>query len=164
MQDYWALIGTAADHVTQPCNQVDLPQHVPCQQGQGLQSLTSSPYSFIMVLLQRPHKATQEEMIKFHSDEYIKFLRSIRPDNMSEYNKQMQRCEWLLVWTCICTTLFYDGIFFHVFVLKGSIDKTIVPICFIYCFENDKTYVEKYSIEIWRNTCTNLWNKTLFKK
>jgi histone deacetylase 1/2 len=30
-------------------------------------------------------------MTKFHSDDYIKFLRSIRPDNMSEYNKQMQR-------------------------------------------------------------------------
>lgn len=40
---------------------------------------------------QRPHKATAEEMTKFHSDDYIKFLRSIRPDNMSEYNKQMQR-------------------------------------------------------------------------
>lgn len=32
-------------------------------------------------------------MTKFHSDEYIRFLRSIRPDNMSEYNKQMQRCK-----------------------------------------------------------------------
>ncbi|KAH8031122.1 hypothetical protein HPB51_012842 [Rhipicephalus microplus] len=40
---------------------------------------------------QRPHKATQEEMTKYHSDDYIRFLRSIRPDNMSEYNKQMQR-------------------------------------------------------------------------
>ena len=39
----------------------------------------------------RPHKATQEEMTKFHSDDYIRFLRSIRPDNMGEYNKQMQR-------------------------------------------------------------------------
>merc|ERR1711887_352259 len=39
----------------------------------------------------RPHKATQEEMTKFHSDDYIRFLRSIRPDNMAEYNKQMQR-------------------------------------------------------------------------
>lgn len=39
----------------------------------------------------RPHKATQEEMTKYHSDDYIRFLRSIRPDNMSEYNKQMQR-------------------------------------------------------------------------
>lgn len=32
-------------------------------------------------------------MTKFHSDDYIKFLRSIRPDNMSDYNKQMQRCK-----------------------------------------------------------------------
>ncbi|XP_041716714.1 histone deacetylase 2 isoform X2 [Coregonus clupeaformis] len=39
----------------------------------------------------RPHKATAEEMTKYHSDDYIKFLRSIRPDNMSEYSKQMQR-------------------------------------------------------------------------
>lgn len=42
---------------------------------------------------QRPHKATAEEMTKYHSDDYIKFLRSIRPDNMSEFSKQMQRCE-----------------------------------------------------------------------
>lgn len=33
-------------------------------------------------------------MTKFHSDDYIRFLRSIRPDNMSEYNKQMQRCKY----------------------------------------------------------------------
>lgn len=43
--------------------------------------------------LQRPHKANAEEMTKYHSDDYIKFLRSIRPDNMSEYSKQMQRCK-----------------------------------------------------------------------
>ena len=48
--------------------------------------------SCVLCCLQRPHKATQEEMTKFHSDDYIKFLRSIRPDNMSEFNKQMQRC------------------------------------------------------------------------
>lgn len=35
-------------------------------------------------------------MTKYHSDDYIKFLRSIRPDNMSEFSKQMQRCE------CLC--------------------------------------------------------------
>lgn len=44
-------------------------------------------------VLQRPHKASAEEMTKYHSDDYIKFLRSIRPDNMSEYSKQMQRCK-----------------------------------------------------------------------
>uniref|UniRef100_A0A3Q3VPV7 Histone deacetylase n=1 Tax=Mola mola TaxID=94237 RepID=A0A3Q3VPV7_MOLML len=42
----------------------------------------------------RPHKASGEEMTKYHSDDYIKFLRSIRPDNMSEYSKQMQRCKF----------------------------------------------------------------------
>uniref|UniRef100_A0A2K5ZI19 Histone deacetylase 1 n=1 Tax=Mandrillus leucophaeus TaxID=9568 RepID=A0A2K5ZI19_MANLE len=35
--------------------------------------------------------ANAEEMTKYHSDDYIKFLCSIRPDNMSEYSKQMQR-------------------------------------------------------------------------
>lgn len=39
----------------------------------------------------RPHKASFEEMTKYHSDDYIKFLRTIKPENTSEYNKQMQR-------------------------------------------------------------------------
>uniref|UniRef100_A0A2K6ESR9 Histone deacetylase 1 n=1 Tax=Propithecus coquereli TaxID=379532 RepID=A0A2K6ESR9_PROCO len=39
----------------------------------------------------RPYKANAEEMTKYHSDDYIKFLHSIHPDNMSEYSKQMQR-------------------------------------------------------------------------
>lgn len=47
----------------------------------------------IFFIFQRPHKATAEEMTKYHSDDYIKFLRSIRPDNMSEFSKQMQRCK-----------------------------------------------------------------------
>uniref|UniRef100_A0A3Q3KUI2 Histone deacetylase 2 n=1 Tax=Mastacembelus armatus TaxID=205130 RepID=A0A3Q3KUI2_9TELE len=37
----------------------------------------------------RPHKATAEEMTKYHSDDYIKFLRSIRPDNMSEFSNAL---------------------------------------------------------------------------
>lgn len=45
-----------------------------------------------LIIFQRPHKATADEMTKFHSDDYIRFLRSIRPDNMTDYNKQMQRC------------------------------------------------------------------------
>jgi len=47
----------------------------------------------------RPHKATQDEMTKFHSDDYIRFLRSIRPDNMSEYSKLLQRWAGLLLST-----------------------------------------------------------------
>ena len=34
---------------------------------------------------------SQDEMTKFHSDDYIRFLRSIRPDNMGEYSKLLQR-------------------------------------------------------------------------
>jgi histone deacetylase 1/2 len=30
-------------------------------------------------------------MTRFHSDDYINFLRVITPDNMSEYMKQLQR-------------------------------------------------------------------------
>lgn len=55
--------------------------------------LIDETYQFVLNL-QRPHKATADEMTKFHSDEYIRFLRSIRPDNMTEYNKQMQRCKY----------------------------------------------------------------------
>lgn len=74
---------------------------------------------FTCLHVQRPHKANGEEMTKYHSDDYIKFLRSIRPDNMSEYSKQMQRCKLMIcvpcsrcsnvrsekgasLWTCFC--------------------------------------------------------------
>uniref|UniRef100_A0A673L6W9 Histone deacetylase n=1 Tax=Sinocyclocheilus rhinocerous TaxID=307959 RepID=A0A673L6W9_9TELE len=52
----------------------------------------------------RPHKANAEEMTKYHSDDYIKFLFSIRPDNMSEYSKQMQRCK-LTIFFFLCLRL-----------------------------------------------------------
>ncbi|KAK3606315.1 hypothetical protein CHS0354_041947 [Potamilus streckersoni] len=39
----------------------------------------------------RPHKATHEEMTNFHSEDYIKFLRNITPENVNEYSKQMKR-------------------------------------------------------------------------
>lgn len=39
----------------------------------------------------RPHPAVHEEMTRYHSDDYIRFLRTIRPDNVNEYTKLMQR-------------------------------------------------------------------------
>jgi histone deacetylase 1/2 len=39
----------------------------------------------------RPAPASFEEMAKFHSEEYLAFLRAINPDNVSEYTKQMTR-------------------------------------------------------------------------
>ncbi|UJR37988.1 hypothetical protein I4U23_030670 [Adineta vaga] len=39
----------------------------------------------------RPHKAIADEMTRFHSDEYVKFIQNVRPDNIADFNKQMQR-------------------------------------------------------------------------
>ena len=32
-------------------------------------------------------------MTRYHCDDYIKFLKTIRPDNTAEHQKLMQRCE-----------------------------------------------------------------------
>ncbi|TKC40759.1 hypothetical protein EI555_019405 [Monodon monoceros] len=45
-----------------------------------------------------PRKANAEERTKYHTDDYIKFLCSICPDNMSEYSKQMQRFYVAISW------------------------------------------------------------------
>jgi histone deacetylase 1/2 len=39
----------------------------------------------------RPKLVTASSMTKFHSDDYINFLRTITPDNMSDYVRQRQR-------------------------------------------------------------------------
>ncbi|KAL6068514.1 Histone deacetylase [Balamuthia mandrillaris] len=39
----------------------------------------------------RPRKATKVEMTSFHSEDYVKFLRLITPDNMNDHAKQLQR-------------------------------------------------------------------------
>lgn len=41
----------------------------------------------------RPIRADHLEMTRYHSDDYIRFLRGITPENMSDYNKQMTRCK-----------------------------------------------------------------------
>ena len=30
-------------------------------------------------------------MTRFHSDEYVRFIQNVRPDNIMDFNKQMQR-------------------------------------------------------------------------
>ena len=39
----------------------------------------------------RPKLVSASQLTKFHSDDYINFLRMITPDNMSDYLRQMQR-------------------------------------------------------------------------
>jgi len=39
----------------------------------------------------RPRLCTAQAMTRFHSDDYIHFLRVITPDNMQDYTRQLQR-------------------------------------------------------------------------
>jgi histone deacetylase 1/2 len=39
----------------------------------------------------RPHPTTDQEMTRFHSDDYVDFLKRITPDNMHEYTRQLQK-------------------------------------------------------------------------
>ena len=42
-------------------------------------------------------------MTRYHCDDYIKFLKTIRPDNTAEHQKLMQRCNFMLcVCVCVC--------------------------------------------------------------
>ena len=40
----------------------------------------------------RPALCKQADMTRFHSDDYVNFLRLVTPDNMHEYLRQLQRC------------------------------------------------------------------------
>jgi acetoin utilization deacetylase AcuC-like enzyme len=39
----------------------------------------------------RPHRATDEEILQFHSSEYVDFLKKCRPDNMHLYTQECRR-------------------------------------------------------------------------
>eukprot|EP00124_Ichthyophonus_hoferi_P005016 Ihof_evm1s641 gene=Ihof_evmTU1s641 len=39
----------------------------------------------------RPYKATEQDMQRFHSTDYIDFLKKVTPDNMDEYSKYFSR-------------------------------------------------------------------------
>jgi len=39
----------------------------------------------------RPQRASEKDMTKFHSDDYVNFLKTISPDNMNDFQKQLQR-------------------------------------------------------------------------
>lgn len=42
--------------------------------------------------IQRPAKAKVNDMTRFHTDEYVKFLETVTPENMDSYAKQLIRC------------------------------------------------------------------------
>jgi acetoin utilization deacetylase AcuC-like enzyme len=40
----------------------------------------------------RPHPAQQAEMEKFHSQDYVQFLKRVTPDSAKDYLHQLQKC------------------------------------------------------------------------
>jgi acetoin utilization deacetylase AcuC-like enzyme len=50
----------------------------------------------------RPKPVSRDQMTRFHSDDYINFLRIINPDNMSDYLRHLQRCEFSLSQFLFC--------------------------------------------------------------
>lgn len=47
----------------------------------------------LLLLLQRPPLVDHSELTRFHSNDYISFLRTISPDNMHDHLRELQRCE-----------------------------------------------------------------------
>ena len=43
-------------------------------------------------LLQRPPLVGAQVMTRFHSDDYVNFLKVVSPDNMHDYLRELQRC------------------------------------------------------------------------
>eukprot|EP01116_Phalansterium_solitarium_P009328 TRINITY_DN23431_c0_g1_i1.p1 TRINITY_DN23431_c0_g1~~TRINITY_DN23431_c0_g1_i1.p1 ORF type:complete len:506 (-),score=157.03 TRINITY_DN23431_c0_g1_i1:198-1619(-) len=46
---------------------------------------------FKKMSIYRPRRASEADMTKFHSDDYIDFLRLVTPDNMTDYARQLQK-------------------------------------------------------------------------
>ena len=42
--------------------------------------------------IQQPRKLTHTEMARFHTDDYLNFLRLVSPDNMNDFMSQLHRC------------------------------------------------------------------------
>lgn len=68
----------------------------------------------------RPHVATDDEMQRFHSDDYIEFLRRVTPDNINDFSKQLQK------YTVGDDCPVFDGLYDYVRVYTGgSIDGAV---------------------------------------
>jgi len=56
----------------------------------------------------RPPLIKQAELTKFHSDDYVNFLRMVSPDNMQQYVRQLQRCKFLVGLRTSCAHYVYS--------------------------------------------------------
>jgi histone deacetylase 1/2 len=55
----------------------------------------------------RPALVEASEMTKFHSDDYINFIKLITPDNMGDHIRDLQRCKPNIYTLCTMYTFLY---------------------------------------------------------
>ncbi|KAG8468067.1 hypothetical protein KFE25_007119 [Diacronema lutheri] len=68
----------------------------------------------------RPHVATDDEMQRFHTEDYIDFLRRVTPDNINDFSKQLQK------FTVGDDCPVFDGLYDYVRIYTGgSIDGAV---------------------------------------
>lgn len=60
-------------------------------EGGKISVVERSLMALLVLQVLRPKPVRHTEMTRFHSDDYINFLRVITPDNMSDYMRQLQR-------------------------------------------------------------------------
>lgn len=41
----------------------------------------------------RPFPAALDDMVRFHGEDYIQFLKAANPDNLRQFSKQMLKCK-----------------------------------------------------------------------
>lgn len=85
------LCGTRAaspEHVAHQLNTTD--QYIELPITCCWLSLTPTLVLSTTSCLQRPRKAYPSELTQFHTQEYVKFLAHVCPDNVSAYNQEMR--------------------------------------------------------------------------
>ena len=82
---------------------------------------THTTRTFSFAYPQRPHKASDAEMKKFHTEDYVDFLLNINPDNMDMMSQRMKEHNVGFVGQYDCPV--FDGIFpFCQLQAGGSLD------------------------------------------
>ena len=71
-----------------------------CVGARGKWPATATDLGLAWGCWQRPHKATAEEMMRFHTEDYITFLQKVQPDNARNFANALSKCacKWWWWW------------------------------------------------------------------
>lgn len=78
-----------------------------CVGARGKWPATATDLGLAWGCWQRPHKATAEEMMRFHTEDYITFLQKVQPDNARNFANALSKCtcKWWWWWWWVMPSL-----------------------------------------------------------